>query len=74
MVLCDLGLPEMDGCAVARELRQDSSTRSARLIAVTGYGAEADQRRSRDAGFDWHLVKPVAAVDLRQLLAELLGS
>jgi CheY-like chemotaxis protein len=74
VVLCDLGLPEMDGCAVARELRQDPTTRPAWLIAATGYGAEADRRRSLDAGFDRHLVKPVAAVDLRQLLAELLGS
>jgi signal transduction histidine kinase/ActR/RegA family two-component response regulator len=59
VVLCDIGLPGMDGFAVANALRHDPTTASARLIAVTGYGQEEDRRRALAAGFDDHLVKPV---------------
>ena len=68
VVLCDLGLPGMSGFEVAAELRRDPSTASAKLIAVTGYGAEEDRRRSREAGFDLHLTKPVDPGQLRRLL------
>jgi signal transduction histidine kinase len=68
IVLCDLGLPGMDGFAVAAALRRDPSTASARLIAVTGYGHEEDRRRSKAAGFDLHLTKPVDPARLRQVL------
>ena len=70
VVLCDLGLPGMSGYEVAEELRRDPSTRSARLIAVTGYGREEDRRRSKAAGFDLHLTKPVDPAKLRALLDE----
>ncbi len=69
VVLCDLGLPGMDGFAVAKELRRDPTTRDARLIAVTGYGRDEDRRRSREAGFDLHLTKPVDPGHLARLLA-----
>jgi signal transduction histidine kinase len=69
VVLCDLGLPGMDGYQVAAALRANPVTAHACLIAVTGYGQEEDQKRSREAGFDRHLVKPV---DLEELLGELL--
>lgn len=59
IVLCDIGLPEMDGFAVARALRHTPETAAARLIAVTGYAANDDRRQTREAGFDVHLVKPV---------------
>jgi signal transduction histidine kinase/CheY-like chemotaxis protein len=68
VVLCDLGLPGMNGFEVAAELRRDPATASARLIAVTGYGAEEDRRRSREAGFDLHLTKPVDPTQLRRVL------
>lgn len=68
VVLCDLGLPELDGYGVARALRADPQTARARLIAVTGYGREEDRRRSREAGFDLHLTKPVAPEELRSVL------
>ncbi len=68
IVLCDLGLPGMDGFEVAAELRRDPTTASARLIAVTGYGREEDRRRSKAAGFDLHLTKPVDPARLRQVL------
>jgi signal transduction histidine kinase/ActR/RegA family two-component response regulator len=70
VVLCDLGLPGMNGFEVAEELRRDPSTRSARLIAVTGYGRDEDRRRSKEAGFDLHLTKPVDPVQLKALLQE----
>jgi CheY-like chemotaxis protein len=68
VVLSDLGLPGMDGFAVARALRHDPATAGARLIAVTGYGQEEDQRRARAAGFDQHLVKPVDPAELLRVV------
>ncbi|HXW11025.1 MAG TPA: response regulator, partial [Steroidobacteraceae bacterium] len=58
-VLLDLGLPDMPGEQVAQRLRQGTLARDARLIAITGWGQEADRARTREAGFDLHLVKPV---------------
>jgi len=68
VVLCDIGLPGLDGYAVARRLRQNPSTAKARLIAVTAYGRDEDRRRSHEAGFERHLVKPVGPDDLRRAL------
>ncbi len=69
VVLLDIGLPTMSGYDVARAL-QDAPDRSRRvLIAVTGYGQDEDRRRSREAGFDHHLVKPVDAAALDKLIA-----
>jgi|tagenome__1003787_1003787.scaffolds.fasta_scaffold19781776_1 CheY-like chemotaxis protein len=70
VVLCDIGLPGMDGYDVARSLRGDEATRTARLIALTGYGRESDRQRTRDAGFDLHLVKPVEPLELKRLLED----
>jgi CheY-like chemotaxis protein len=58
IVLIDIGLPVMDGYELARRLR--GMLNGARLIAVTGYGQQGDRERSREAGFDAHLVKPVS--------------
>ena len=69
VVLCDIGLPGLDGYAVARRLRGDPATAQARLIAVTAYGRDEDRRRSHEAGFERHLVKPVDPDDLRRALA-----
>ena len=55
----DLGLPVMDGYELAAHLRELPGLAGLRLIAVTGYGQESDRRRTRDAGFHGHLVKPV---------------
>jgi signal transduction histidine kinase/ActR/RegA family two-component response regulator len=74
VVLCDLGLPGMTGYEVATALRKDPSTRSAKLIAVTGYGRDEDRRRSKEAGFDLHLTKPVDPVKLKALLQEQNGN
>jgi two-component system CheB/CheR fusion protein len=59
VVLLDIGLPDIDGYEVARRLRADPRTREALIIAITGYGREEDLRKSREAGIDEHVVKPV---------------
>ena len=69
LVLLDISMPGMDGFSVAREMRRDSGLRDLRVVALTGFGQQDDRRRSREAGFDDHLVKPVSAEDLRRLLA-----
>jgi CheY-like chemotaxis protein len=61
-------MPEMDGYEVALRVRQNSALASVRLIALTGYGQEADTVRSHESGFDNHLVKPVTLEALRKVL------
>jgi PAS domain S-box-containing protein len=70
VVLLDIGLPGLDGYQVATTLRQERASRTPRLIAITGYGHEDDRRRSREAGFDHHLVKPIEFRSLVTLLAD----
>jgi CheY-like chemotaxis protein len=69
VVLLDIGLPEIDGYEVARRLRQDPKTKHVLLIAVSGYGQGTDRERSRDAGFDAHMVKPVDPEEIQRILA-----
>lgn len=64
----DIGMPEIDGCALARELRRRPNSAQATLIALTGWGQEADRQRVSDAGFDHHLLKPVDPLELMKLL------
>jgi signal transduction histidine kinase/ActR/RegA family two-component response regulator len=71
VVICDIGLPEMDGHEIARRLRGDPKVASATLIALTGWGAEGELRRTRESGFDFHLVKPVDANALLDLLSQI---
>jgi PAS domain S-box-containing protein len=70
VILLDIGLPEMNGYEVARRLRQETRLADVRLVAITGYGQEEDRERSRMAGFNIHLVKPVDATDLKEALAK----
>jgi two-component system CheB/CheR fusion protein len=70
-VFLDIGLPGMDGYEVAERLRELPQAKGAVLIAITGYGQEDDRRRSRRAGIDHHLVKPVAPDALRSLIDSL---
>ncbi|WP_437605171.1 ATP-binding protein [Sorangium sp. So ce834] len=69
VVLLDIGLPGMDGYEVARQLRRRPELERALLVALSGYGQEEDRRRSRAAGFDHHLVKPVSRAVLQPLIA-----
>src|SRR5262245_61195874 len=66
--LIDIALPRMDGYRLAASLLETAS-RSLLLVAVTGYGREEDRRRSKEAGFQFHLVKPIDCEELRALLA-----
>lgn len=68
LVFLDIGMPGMDGYEVARRLREDSQLRGATLAAVTGWGQQDDRRRSAEAGFDHHLVKPVDTATIDALL------
>ncbi len=71
IILCDIGLPDIDGFEVARRIRARSDLAPSRLIALTGYGQAEDMRQAVKAGFDAHLTKPV---NLDQLLALLVSS
>ena len=68
IVVLDVGMPKLDGCEVARRIRAESWGRAAVLVALTGWGQEIDRRRSREAGFDMHLVKPVDPATLCDML------
>jgi PAS domain S-box-containing protein len=69
VVLLDIGLPGLDGYQVARRLREDLHLDHALLVAMTGYGQPEDRRRSQEAGIQYHFVKPVEPLVLRNLLA-----
>jgi signal transduction histidine kinase/response regulator of citrate/malate metabolism len=68
IVICDIGLPGLDGYGVARELHLNPITSRVRLLALSGYGSEEDRDRSRQAGFIVHLTKPVDPLELQQYL------
>jgi PAS domain S-box-containing protein len=70
VVLCDIGLPDIDGLEVARRLRATTTLAGTRLVALTGYGQAEDVRQASAAGFDAHVTKPV---NLDQLMALLAG-
>jgi signal transduction histidine kinase len=70
VVFLDLGLPRMDGYEVARRLRAQPNAAGVLLVALTGYGQEEDRRRSEEAGFDAHLIKPADPEAVQQLLAQ----
>ena len=73
VVLCDIGLPGVDGYDVARALRADEALRSTYLVALTGYAQTEDLERARAAGFDQHLAKPARLEKIRQVCAAHLG-
>jgi CheY-like chemotaxis protein len=74
VVLLDIGLPGLNGFEVAKRLRQQPVLRNAVLVAMTGYGRESDRRRSQEAGFDHHLVKPGDFGKVLEILATASGS
>jgi CheY-like chemotaxis protein len=65
----DIGLPDIDGYELARRMRAMPELKGVRLIALTGHGFDEDRQRTREAGFDHHLVKPVDPDDLEKALA-----
>ncbi len=68
LAFVDIGMPQMDGHEVARRIRSDPLSNKLRLIALTGWGSDADRRRTAQAGFDLHLVKPVDPQLLNSIL------
>nr|WP_282187547.1 response regulator [Brucella intermedia] len=68
-ILLDIGLPGMDGYEVCRALRQDHLFEHTTIIAQTGWGQDKDKELARDAGFDFHLTKPVPLADLQRILS-----
>ncbi len=71
LAVLDIGLPGMDGYELARQLRANPITQNTRLIALSGYGQDSDKEQSAQAGFDAHLVKPIAFGDLRAVIEQL---
>ncbi len=73
LILCDLGMPGMDGYETCRRLRQVPGLTRAVIVAVSGYGGEAERRKSQAAGFDCHLVKPASRATLEELVKSTAG-
>lgn len=73
VVLLDIGLPKMNGWLVAKQIREQDVWKRPLLVAVTGYGTQADRLRSQEAGIDLHLVKPVEPGALEDLLKRFEG-
>jgi CheY-like chemotaxis protein len=71
VVICDLGLPDLDGMEVCRQVRRLPLEHQPVMVALTGWGREDDVRSTREAGFEHHLVKPVATDRLQSLLAKI---
>jgi CheY-like chemotaxis protein len=71
VVLCDIGLPDMDGYEVARSMRSDTELRSVHLVALTGYALPDDLAKAKEAGFEQHLAKPSSVEQIEQVLAGL---
>jgi CheY-like chemotaxis protein len=72
--LLDIGMPDMNGYEVASHLRKQFTPEQLTLVALTGWGQEQDRRRSKEAGFDHHLTKPVELATLRKVLARRADS
>ena len=72
MVFLDIGMPGMDGYEVARRMRQQPGLENVVLAALTGWGQQEDRRRTAEAGFDHHLVKPPEPKAVESVLAELV--
>lgn len=70
LIFLDIRLPEMSGWDLARELRRELGHDRLRLVAISGFGEAADHRRSREAGFDAHVQKPVDLDLLKSILAQ----
>ena len=71
LMLIDIGMPGMEGYEVARRIRERPETRTIRLVAQTGWGGDVDRQRSKDAGFDDHLVKPLTPTTLEEVIRSL---
>ncbi|MGC4062938.1 MAG: ATP-binding protein [Aquabacterium sp.] len=73
IVFLDLGMPLLDGFGAVRQMRQTDVTKNAVVVALTGWGQDSDRKRTQEAGFDHHLVKPIELDSLDRLLDEVAG-
>lgn len=73
VVLLDIGMPGLNGYDTCRGIRSQPENKSALIIALTGWSQETDRQQSRDAGFDFHLIKPVELAALEKVLKDLGG-
>ena len=71
VVLLDIGLPGLNGFEVAKRIREQPTLKNIVLVALTGYGHESELRRSDEAGFDLHLVKPTDFLKIKEILASV---
>lgn len=74
VILMDVGMPHLNGYEATRRIRESAHGNAVKIVALTGWGQEADRRRSLDAGCDAYLVKPVSLVDLNNVLSGLVES
>ena len=70
-MISDIGMPNVDGYELVRQLRREAALKSIPLVALTGYGQDRDREQTKAAGFDYHLVKPIGLEALESLLARL---
>ena len=71
MILLDIGMPKLNGYEACRRIREQPWGKGILIAALTGWGQEEDKRRSQEAGFDHHLIKPVGLAAIKKLLVEL---
>lgn len=71
LILMDIGMPHMNGYEAVRHLRAQSWGKDLYIVALTGWGQEEDRRKSKEAGFNQHLVKPVDPAELQRLLGSV---
>ena len=74
IVLLDIGLPDMDGYQLAKQIQKDPQYHAPTLIALTGYGQQQDKLKARQAGFSHHLTKPVSITELEAVFNKLMGA
>jgi CheY-like chemotaxis protein len=74
VILMDLGMPRMNGFEAALKIRQQGWGKTMKLVALTGWGQETDKQRTKEAGFDHHLVKPAEPAELQRILSLSTGS
>jgi CheY-like chemotaxis protein len=73
-ILLDIGMPDIDGHEICRRIRHEGWGKGIFIIALTGWGQEADRQRTKETGFHAHLVKPIQSDSVAEMLANLMGS